>query len=238
MLKIRNLHVSYGQIAALRGIDLVVREGEVVALIGANGAGKTTLLKSISGLMNSKQGAIEFQAQSIMRKPAHALVGNGLIHVPEGRAILRDLTVMENLLMGAYARKDRKAVKEDLEQVMSTFPRLKEREKQHGGTLSGGEQQMLAIGRALMGKPRLLLLDEPSLGLAPLIVRDIFKIITELRERGITILLVEQNATQALKVADRGYILELGVAVMEAKASELLDNEAVVKAYLGNREAS
>lgn len=238
MLIIRNLHVSYGPIAALRGVDLVVNEGEVVALIGANGAGKTTLLKTISGLMNPKKGSIEFLEQPITRRPAHTLVGKGLIHVPEGRAILRDMTVLENLLMGAYARKDRKAVKADLERVLTIFPRLKEREKQHGGTLSGGEQQMLAIGRALMGKPRLLLLDEPSLGLAPLIVRDIFKIITDLREQGITILLVEQNATQALKVADRGYILELGVPVLEAKASDLLNDEAVVKAYLGNKQVS
>lgn len=238
MLIIRNLHVSYGPIAALRGVDLVVNEGEVVALIGANGAGKTTLLKTISGLMNPKKGSIEFLEQQITRRPAHTLVGKGLIHVPEGRAILRDMTVLENLLMGAYARKDRKAVKADLEHVLTIFPRLKEREKQHGGTLSGGEQQMLAIGRALMGKPRLLLLDEPSLGLAPLIVRDIFKIITDLREQGITILLVEQNATQALKVADRGYILELGVPVLEAKASDLLNDEAVVKAYLGNKQVS
>lgn len=238
MLTIRNLHVNYGQIAALRGVDLVVKEGEVVALIGANGAGKTTLLKTISGLMNSKKGTIEFLERSTSLRPAHCLVGEGLIHVPEGRAILRDMTVQENLLMGAYARQDRKAIKGDLEHVLKIFPRLKEREKQLGGTLSGGEQQMLAIARALMGKPRLLLLDEPSLGLAPLIVRDIFKIITDLRGQGITILLVEQNATQALKVADRGYIMELGVPVLEAKASELLYNEAVVKAYLGNKEAS
>ncbi|MDA8213614.1 MAG: ABC transporter ATP-binding protein [Clostridia bacterium] len=238
MLTIRDLHVCYGPIAALRGVNLLVREGEVVALIGANGAGKTTLLKTISGLLNPKKGAIEFLEQSITRRPTHALVGKGLIHVPEGRAILREMTVLENLLMGAYARKDRKMVKADLERVLSIFPRLKERENQSGGTLSGGEQQMLAIGRALMGKPRLLLLDEPSLGLAPIIVRDIFNIIRDLREQGITILLVEQNATQALKVADRGYILELGVPVLEAKAAELLNNEAVVKAYLGSKEAS
>lgn len=238
MLVIRDLHVSYGPIAAIRGLNLEVREGEVVALIGANGAGKTTLLKSISGLMSPRKGAIEFLGKPITNTPAHTMAEKGLIHVPEGRRILRDMTVLENLQMGAYARKDRKAVKTDLEQVLTIFPRLKEREKQFGGTLSGGEQQMLAIGRALMGKPRLLLLDEPSLGLAPLIVRDIFKIITDLREQGLTILLVEQNATQALKVADRGYILELGVPVMEANASELLNNEAVVKAYLGKKEAS
>ncbi|MHB1406239.1 MAG: ABC transporter ATP-binding protein [Desulfitobacteriaceae bacterium] len=238
MLSIMDLHVSYGTISALRGVDLRVQEGEVVTIVGANGAGKTTLLKTISGLLSPRQGSIRFQDKVISRKPPHQILAYGVTHVCEGRGIFRQMTVFENLMMGAYRRKDKQAVKQDLDMVLERFPRLQQRLLQKGGTLSGGEQQMLAIGRALLSRPALLLLDEPSLGLAPLIVREIFNIISELKEKGITILLVEQNAAQALRVADRGYVFELGRVVMEGPSTQLLGNKEVLTAYLGRNKAN
>jgi branched-chain amino acid transport system ATP-binding protein len=233
MLKIRNLKAWYGSINALKGIDLDVNEGEIVTLIGANGAGKSTTLKCISGLIKQVEGEIIYQNRNILGIPAHKIVEMGICQVPEGRRIFGNLTVRENLLMGAYTVNDRKKIEEKMEKVFSIFPRLKERINQLGGTLSGGEQQMLAIGRALMSEPKLLLLDEPSLGLAPFLVMEIFKIIKEINEQGTTILLVEQNAHMALQIAHRGYVLETGRIVLSGSSSDLANNEEVKKAYLG-----
>lgn len=233
MLKINNLHVYYGQIHALKGISLEVKSGEIVTLIGGNGAGKTTTLRTISGLLTPKEGEIVYQGKSTENLKAHELVASGLIHVPEGRHVFPQMSVQENLDLGAYTRKDAQNIAEDLEQIFELFPRLKERRSQAAGTLSGGEQQMLAMARALMGRPKLLLLDEPSMGLAPLLVREIFNIITEINKTGVTILLVEQNANMALSVAQRGYVIETGKVVLEGDSASLAANEAVRKAYLG-----
>lgn len=233
MLKIRDLYAWYGSINALKGISLEVEKGEIVTLIGANGAGKSTTLKCISGLIRQIQGKIEFEGENIVGKPAHKIVEMGICQVPEGRRIFGNLTVRENLLMGAYTVKSKEKIDEKMEKVFAIFPRLKERINQLGGTLSGGEQQMLAIGRALMSEPKLLLLDEPSLGLAPFLVMEIFKIIQEINKQGTTILLVEQNAHMALQIAHRGYVLETGRIVIKGTAAELAANEEVKKAYLG-----
>lgn len=233
MLKLNSIQTKYGSIYALKGIDLVVNEGEIVTIIGANGAGKSTTLNTISGLVRSISGSIEFNGVDITYMPTDKIVESGLIQVPEGREIFPNLTVMENLKLGAFLRKDKQGIKEDIEKVTSYFPRLAERFNQLGGTLSGGEQQMLAIARALMSKPKLLLMDEPSLGLAPIFVQDIFNIIKKINEHGTTVLLVEQNATLALSIAHRAYVMETGNIVMEDKASNLMDNESVKAAYLG-----
>ena len=233
-LEIRDLRVHYGKIEAIKGVSVVVNQGEIVTLIGANGAGKTTILKTISGLRNVSSGDITFDGTSINKVPAHERVDLGISQVPEGRGIFPGMTVLENLEMGKFNRKDRKAeMDEDLDRVYTLFPRLKERTSQAGGTLSGGEQQMLAMGRALMARPKVLLLDEPSMGLAPQMIANIFRIITEINKTGVTILLVEQNAQQALQRAHRAYILETGNVVKEAKASDLLNDPAVREAYLG-----
>lgn len=236
LLEIQNLHTYYGYVHALKGINLTVEEGEIVCLIGANGAGKTTTLRTISGLIRPREGRILFDGKEIQGMPAHKIVQMGVCHVPEGRQIFSTLTVMENLNMGAYTLGgDKEAIEENRRRVFDLFPRLEERKNQLGGTLSGGEQQMLTIGRALMSRPRLLMLDEPSLGLAPLLVKTIFEIIREINQRGVTILLVEQNARAALKVAHRGYVLETGRVVLSGPAQELLQDERVRKAYLGER---
>ena len=233
-LEIKDLHVHYGKIEAIKGISVTVNEGEIVTLIGANGAGKTTMLKTISGLRPVSSGQIIFKGEDISKMPAHKRADLGLAQAPEGRGIFVGMSVLENLEMGKYNRKNRKAeMSEDLEKVFHLFPRLKERISQVGGTLSGGEQQMLAIGRALMARPKVLLLDEPSMGLAPLMIANIFNIITEINKTGVTILLVEQNAQQALQRAHRAYVLEVGHVVKEAKASDLLNDPAVRAAYLG-----
>ena len=232
MLKIKNLNVYYGAIHALKSINIEIREGEIVTLIGSNGAGKTSTLKAISGIIPCKSGTIEFEGKDITNAQPHKLVYAGIGHVPEGRRIFSELTVMENLELGAYTRKD-KEVKSDFEKVFEKFPRLKERRKQDAGTLSGGEQQMLAIGRALMSRPKLLLLDEPSMGLAPIIVRQIFSTIKEINKSGTTILLVEQNANMALSIADRAYVIETGQIVNSGLAKDIKQNEDVKKAYLG-----
>jgi len=233
-LEIKDLHVHYGKIEAIKGISVTVNEGEIVTLIGANGAGKTTMLKTISGLRPVSSGQIIFNGEDISKMPAHKRADLGLSQAPEGRGIFIGMSVLENLEMGKYNRKNRKSeMSEDLEKVFHLFPRLKERISQIGGTLSGGEQQMLAIGRALMARPKVLLLDEPSMGLAPLMIANIFNIITEINKTGTTILLVEQNAQQALQRAHRAYVLEVGHVVKEAKASDLLNDPAVRAAYLG-----
>jgi branched-chain amino acid transport system ATP-binding protein len=234
-LEIKDLHVHYGKIEAIKGVSVVVNEGEIVTLIGANGAGKTTMLKTISGLRPITSGSITFDGQDISKMQAHDRVALGISQAPEGRGIFPGMSVLENLEIGKYFRKDRKhEMKEDLEKVYHLFPRLKERAFQAGGTLSGGEQQMLAIGRSLMARPKVLLLDEPSMGLAPMMIANIFKIITEINtELGTTILLVEQNAQQALQRAHRAYVLETGKVVKEAKASDLLNDPDVRAAYLG-----
>ena len=234
MLEIRNLSVGYGAISALKGISLSVSSGAIVTLIGSNGAGKTTTLKTISGLLKPKAGEIFYDGKNIAGLPPHEIVKRGLSHVPEGRMIFANLTVLENLQMGAYLVRDKKIVRRELELVFATFPRLKEREAQIAGTLSGGEQQMLAIGRALMSRPKFLMLDEPSLGLAPLLVKTIFKKIAEInRERGLTILLVEQNANHALEVASFGCVLETGKVVLSGDSASLRQNPQVRSAYLG-----
>ncbi len=238
-LEIKDLRVHYGKIEAIKGISVVVNQGEIVTLIGANGAGKTTTLKTISGLRKVSSGAILFDGQDISKVPAHERVDLGISQAPEGRGIFPGMTVLENLEMGKFNRKDRKSeMKEDLDRIYTLFPRLKERTAQAGGTLSGGEQQMLAIGRALMARPKVLLLDEPSMGLAPMMIANIFKIITTINtELGTTILLVEQNAQQALQRAHRAYVLETGKVVKEAKASDLLNDPDVRAAYLGTGAA-
>ncbi len=233
-LEIKDLHVHYGKIEAIKGISVTVNEGEIVTLIGANGAGKTTTLKTISGLRPVTSGSIVFDGQDISKLPAHARVKLGISQAPEGRGIFPGMTVLENLEMGKYHLKMRQAeIAQDLEKVYSLFPRLKERATQAGGTLSGGEQQMLAIGRALMARPKVLLLDEPSMGLAPQMIANIFRIITEINKQGVTILLVEQNAQQALSRAHRAYVLETGSITKEAKAKDLLNDPHVKAAYLG-----
>ena len=233
-LEIKDLRVHYGKIEAIKGVSVVVNQGEIVTLIGANGAGKTTILKTISGLRNVTSGSITFDGGEISKIPAHERVDLGISQVPEGRGIFPGMTVLENLEMGKFNRKNRKAeMDEDLDRIYTLFPRLKERTSQAGGTLSGGEQQMLAMGRALMARPKVLLLDEPSMGLAPQMIANIFRIITEINKQGVTILLVEQNAQQALQRADRAYILETGNVTKEAAASDLLNDPAVREAYLG-----
>lgn len=233
MLSIKNLNVYYGAIHAVKDLDLEVGDGEIVTLIGSNGAGKSTTLHTISGLIKPRTGSIQYKGTDIVGIPAHKLVGQGLVQVPEGRHVFAEMTVMENLDMGAYLRKDKDEVARDKEKVFLKFPRLKERVGQLAGTLSGGEQQMLAMGRALMSRPQLLLLDEPSMGLAPLLVREIFSIIKEINDEGTTVLLVEQNANMALSIADRAYVLETGRVVLSGSAAELAASEAVQKAYLG-----
>jgi branched-chain amino acid transport system ATP-binding protein len=232
MLVVDNVHTYYGQIHALQGVTLEVAKGEVVTLIGANGAGKTTTLKTISGLLHARAGAVKFEGEDITRVPPHKLVERGIGHAPEGRRIFSRLTVLENLQMGAFSR-PKANIGPDIERVFTLFPRLKERERQLGGTLSGGEQQMLAIGRALMSEPRMLLLDEPSLGLAPILVAQVFETIKEINSQGTTVLLVEQNALQALSIAHRGYVLQTGEVVLSGTADSLRQNETVRKAYLG-----
>ncbi len=233
LLSIQGLRVAYGGIMAVKGIDFEVRAGELVSLIGANGAGKTTTLKAITGLQPMADGDIVFDGQSIRGKPAHALVRMGLAMVPEGRGTFTRMTIDENLLMGSYTRGDKQGVQDDIDRVFSIFPRLKERRAQLAGTMSGGEQQMLAMGRAMMCRPRMLLLDEPSMGLSPIMVDKIFEVVTEIAKQGVTILLVEQNAKRALELAQRGYVLDSGTMTMGGEASTLLDDPRVRAAYLG-----
>ena len=234
MLRVKNLNVYYDAIHALKDVSFEVNEGEIVTLIGANGAGKTTTLHTISGLLRGKPGSkIEFMDEEIQAKPANEILKMGLAQVPEGRRVFTHMTVLENLEMGAFARKDRTAVAGDLDRVFQSFPRLKERRRQIAGTLSGGEQQMLARGRAIMSSPRMIMLDEPSMGLSPILVEEIFSIIREVHSNGMTVLLVEQNAQMALSIADRAYVLETGKVVLQGSAKEMLDNEEVRRAYLG-----
>lgn len=233
MLKVDNIDVYYGAIHAIKGISIEVPKGEIVTLVGSNGAGKSTTLRTISGLMKLKNGTILFEDKNIVGVPAHKIVGMGLCQVPEGRHVFANMSVMENLELGAYLRNDKDGIARDLEDVFKKFPRLLERKDQFSGTLSGGEQQMLAMGRALMSRPRLLLLDEPSMGLAPLLVKEIFNIIKEINESGTTVLLVEQNANMALSIADKAYVLETGRIALAGTAQELASSEAVRKAYLG-----
>ena len=237
MLEIKDLHVSYGGIQALRGVSLNVPDGKIVTLIGANGAGKSTLMRTISGLVKAQSGSILWNGQELLGKPIDQIVTSGIAMSPEGRRVFADLTVLENLKIGAYLRKDKAETEKDLEWVYSLFPRLKERSWQSAGTLSGGEQQMLAVGRALMSKPKLLMLDEPSLGLAPIVVREIFDIIRTVNQQGITVLLNEQNANMALKVADYAYVLETGNLTLSGTGAQLLANEQVKAAYLGRKRA-
>ena len=233
MLEVKDLEVYYGMIQAIKGISFEVNQGEVIALIGANGAGKTTTLQTITGMLQAKKGHILFEGQDITKVPGHKIVTMGMAHVPEGRRVFANLSVYENLKLGAYTRKDKNEIAQSLEMVYESFPRLKERRNQSAGTLSGGEQQMLAMGRALMSKPKLLMLDEPSMGLAPILVEQIFDIIRELHTAGTTILLVEQNAQAALSVADRAYVLETGRITLSGTGKELMASDAVRKAYLG-----
>lgn len=233
MLEVKDLHVYYGLIQAIKGVSFEVNEGEVIALIGANGAGKTTILHTITGLLQPKEGSVFFEGTDITKIPSHKIVSMGMAHVPEGRRVFANLSVYQNLKMGAYTRKDKKEIEEKLEMVYQHFPRLQERKNQLAGTLSGGEQQMLAMGRALMSNPKMILMDEPSMGLSPLLVKEVFSIIEYCHECGITILLVEQNAKMALGIADRAYVLETGKITMSGDAKEMMENEAVKKAYLG-----
>ncbi len=232
LLQVENIEVYYGAIKALKGVSFEVNKGEIVSLIGANGAGKTTVLHTITGLLHSKNGKIIYDGKDITKTPAHKIVSMGMAHVPERRRIFQQLTVLENIKMGAYTRKDKKENEESLEAVYKSLTRLKEREKQIAGTLSGGEQQMLAMGRALMSKPEIILMDEPSMGLSPLLVSEIFEIIKTINENGTTVLLVEQNAKKALSIADRAYVLETGNVVLSGNGSDLLNDESVKKAYL------
>ena len=236
MLEIKDLHVSYGGIKALRGIDITVPDGKIVTLIGANGAGKSTMLRTISGLVKAESGSITLDGKEILGLSINKICAEGIALSPEGRRVFSDLTVEENIKIGAYLRKDKSEIKNDMDWVYSLFPRLKERSWQFAGTLSGGEQQMLAVARALMSKPKVLMLDEPSLGLAPLIVQQIFEIIRQINKDGVTVLLIEQNANMALKVADYGYVLETGSIVLEGTGEELLSNESVREAYLGKKK--
>ena len=233
MLEIRDLEVNYGAINAIKKISFDVNEGEVIALIGANGAGKTTTLHTITGLLKAKSGSVKFEGKELTKMPPHKIVEMGMAHVPEGRRIFQQLSVFKNLDLGAYTRKDKQEYAKNLEMVYEKFPRLEERKSQIAGTLSGGEQQMLAMGRALMSRPKLLLLDEPSMGLAPLLIKEIFNIIVDINKSGTTVLLVEQNAKKALEVADRAYVLETGKIVLSGDAKDLMNDEAVKKAYLG-----
>ncbi len=233
LLTVKDLNVYYGVIHALKDVSFEVEQGEIVALIGANGAGKTTTLHTVSGLLGAKSGSVEFDSKEITHTPGYQIVRHGMSHVPEGRRMFSNLTVYENLMMGAYSRKDKAEIQQTLDIVYERFPRLKERLKQMAGTLSGGEQQMLAMGRALMAKPKLILMDEPSMGLSPIFVTEIFDIIQEINKQGVTILLVEQNAKKALSIANRAYVLETGKIVKEGKASDLLNDESIKKAYLG-----
>ena len=233
MLEVKDLQVYYGVIQALKGISFHVNQGEVIALIGANGAGKTTTLQTLTGILSPKSGSIVFEGKDLTRTPAHKIVEMGMAHVPEGRRVFADMSVYENLLLGAYTRKDKAEIAESLAGVYKRFPRLEERKGQRAGTLSGGEQQMLAMGRALMSKPRIVLMDEPSMGLSPIFVKEIFNIIKEISAEGTTVFLVEQNAKKALSIADRAYVLETGSITMDGKAQDLLNDEAVQKAYLG-----
>ena len=233
MLEVRDLQVYYGMIHAIKGISFDVNQGEVIALIGANGAGKTTTLHTITGLLAPKSGSVLFEGKDITKVPAHKIVSMGMAHVPEGRRVFAELSVYENLKMGAYTRKDKKEIEESLANVYKRFPRLEERKNQMAGTLSGGEQQMLAMGRALMSKPKIILMDEPSMGLSPIFVNEIFDIIKSVSASGTTVLLVEQNAKKALSISDRAYVLETGTITMSGKAKDLLEDEAVKKAYLG-----
>ena len=232
MLKVTDLTVNYGMIQAVKGISFEVKEGEIVALIGANGAGKTTTLQTVTGMIPSRTGTIEFAGTDITKVPAHRIVSMGLAHVPEGRRVFAQLTVLENLKMGAYTRKDKDGIEETLKEIYKRFPRLEERKSQLAGTLSGGEQQMLAMGRALMSRPKMIVMDEPSMGLSPLYVAEIFKIIQEINASGTTVLLVEQNAKKALSIADQAYVLETGNIVLSGKASDLMNDDSVKKAYL------
>lgn len=234
LLAIKDLKVHYGGIEALKGISLEVNEGEIVTLIGANGAGKSTTLRAISSLVSASSGSILYNGQDITKLDSQKIVEHGVILVPEGRRVFANLTVLENLKIGAYLRKDEEGIRADIEHVYGLFPRLKERNWQMAGTLSGGEQQMLAVGRALMAKPKVLMMDEPSLGLAPLIVKDIFSIIQRIHAEGVTVLLIEQNANAALKIANRGYVLETGRITMSGTGAELLSDERVKQAYLGS----
>lgn len=232
MLKVDNLHVHYGAIHAIKGVSFEVKEGEIVTLIGSNGAGKTTILKTVSNLLNQTEGDVVFQSNTINDVPAHKVVELGMSHVPEGRHVFPDLSVIDNLYMGAYTRKDKEEIKSDIQMVYTRFPRLKERKNQLAGTLSGGEQQMLAMGRALMSRPKILLLDEPSMGLAPLLVDEIFSIIQDINKAGTTVLLVEQNANRALHISHKGYVLETGKVIAKGLAKDLLNDEKVKEAYL------
>ena len=233
MLEVKDLEVYYGVIQAIKGVSFQVNQGEVIALIGANGAGKTTILHTITGLLSPKRGSVMFEGKEITKVPAHKIVSMGMAHVPEGRRVFAELSVYENLKMGAYTRKDKKEIEESLANVYKRFPRLEERKNQMAGTLSGGEQQMLAMGRALMSKPKIILMDEPSMGLSPIMVNEIFFIFLAVSESGTTVLLVEQNAKKALSIADRAYVLETGNIVLEGKAEDLLENDSIKKAYLG-----
>ncbi len=233
MLEIKDLKVNYGMIQAIKGLSFHVEEGEVIALIGANGAGKTTILHTITGLLSPKEGSVVFEGTDITKIPAHKIVPMGMAHVPEGRRVFANLSVLQNLKMGAYTRSDKKEIEETLQMIYKRFPRLEERQNQMAGTLSGGEQQMLAMGRALMSKPKIILMDEPSMGLSPIYVNEIFDIITEVSKTGTTILLVEQNAKKALSIADRAYVLETGKIILDGEASSLLNDDSVKKAYLG-----
>lgn len=233
MLSVENLSVSYGAIEAVKNVSFEVNEGEVVSLIGANGAGKTSILRTISGLVRPKEGKISFLGNEIQRVPARKIVSDGLSQVPEGRHVFAGLTVMENLEMGAFLKKDKDQNKKNLKSIFERFPRLEERKNQDAATLSGGEQQMLAMGRALMSQPKLLLLDEPSMGLAPIFIQEIFDIVQDIQKQGTTVLLIEQNATKALSIADRGYVLETGKIVLSGTGQELLESDEVRKAYLG-----
>ena len=233
MLEVKDIEVYYGMIQALKGISFEVNEGEVIALIGANGAGKTTTLHTITGLLSPKKGSVLFEGQDITKVPAHKIVSLGMAHVPEGRRVFAELSVYQNLKMGAYTRKDKDEIAKTLEMVYKRFPRLEERKNQLAGTLSGGEQQMLAMGRALMSHPKIIVMDEPSMGLSPILVNEIFDIIKEVSASGATVLLVEQNAKKALSIADRAYVLETGKIVLEGDAKELMNDDSIKKAYLG-----
>ena len=233
MLEVKDLQVSYGMIQAIKGVSFEVNQGEVIALIGANGAGKTTILHTVTGLLAPKAGSIMFEGQDITKIPAHKIVSMGMAHVPEGRRVFAQLSVYDNLKMGAYTRKDKNEIEESLEMVYKRFPRLEERKNQMAGTLSGGEQQMLAMGRALMSKPKIILMDEPSMGLSPIFVNEIFDIIQEVSASGTTVLLVEQNAKKALSIADRAYVLETGNIALEGDAKVLMNDDSIKKAYLG-----
>lgn len=233
MLEIKDLEVYYGMIQAIKGVSFHVDEGEVVALIGANGAGKTTILHTVSGLISPKRGSVDFEGKDIVKIPGHKIVSMGMAHVPEGRRVFAQLSVLQNLKMGAYTRKDKEEISQTLQTVFDRFPRLEERQNQMAGTLSGGEQQMLAMGRALMSHPKIILMDEPSMGLSPIFVNEIFDIIQQVSKSGTTVLLVEQNAKKALSIADRAYVLETGKIVLEGKAGDLLNDDSIKKAYLG-----